>query len=93
MEKRRVLGQATLGRDRSNVAGVTEKILSEARILKGLDHPNVIRFHDIMEDDSELLLVMELVEGGELFEYVNKHGPFDEPGARAVMSQLLQARA
>ena len=39
-----------------------ERVLSEARILKQVSHPNIIQFHDIFETDTELCLVMELVE-------------------------------
>ena len=69
------------------------KVLSEARILKNLSHPNIIKFHDIFENDRELCLVMELVEGGELFDYLVDHGPCSEPDARCIMRQLLQVRA
>ena len=40
----------------------------------------------------QLCLVMELVEGGELFDYLMDHGPFGEDDARSIMMQLLQAR-
>ena len=75
------------------MAELQAKVLSEARILKTLSHPNIIRFHDIFEDDRELCLIMELVDGGELFDYLVDHGPFAEADARCVMRQLLQARA
>lgn len=68
-----------------------DKVLSEARILKSMSHPGIIKFHDIFETDDELCLVMELVEGGELFDYLCAHGPFKEDDARCIMDQLLQA--
>ena len=67
------------------------KVLSEARILREVDHPNVIRFVDIFETDAHLHLVMELVEGGELFDRLSNEGAFAEPDARAIMHQLLSA--
>eukprot|EP00310_Coccolithus_braarudii_P021903 CAMPEP_0183343852 /NCGR_PEP_ID=MMETSP0164_2-20130417/9670_1 /TAXON_ID=221442 /ORGANISM="Coccolithus pelagicus ssp braarudi, Strain PLY182g" /LENGTH=323 /DNA_ID=CAMNT_0025514755 /DNA_START=1 /DNA_END=969 /DNA_ORIENTATION=- len=92
MEKRRIMGQLGLGAGLGRAEEeVQRKVLSEARILKNLDHPNVIKFHEIIEDEDELLLIMELVEGGELFDRVNKKGPFDEAAARGVMRQLLKA--
>ena len=42
---------------------VQSKLLSEARILRGLDHPNVVKYHDMFEWGDDLFLVMELVEG------------------------------
>ena len=38
-----------------------EKVLSEARILKNLSHRNIIQFHHMLEDDSHLYLVMEVM--------------------------------
>jgi serine/threonine protein kinase len=35
--------------------------------------------------------VMELVDGGDLFEHLESHGPFAEPDARAIMHQLFSA--
>ena len=86
MEKKRLQGQLS-GLKQEDFK---EKVLSEARILKKMSHPNIIKFHDIIELEKELYLLMELVEGGELFDYVNKHGPFAEPGARTISSQLLE---
>ena len=97
MEKRKLLRNSGMGgpsggaMKREQYAELQNKVLSEARILRTVDHPNVIRFIDIFEDDVHLYLVMELVEGGELFEQLVEHGPFAEPDARAIMHQLLQA--
>eukprot|EP00966_Prymnesium_polylepis_P298081 6887687-Prymnesium_polylepis.1 len=69
MDKRRLLRGA--GRLQ---ADLKEKVLSEARILKAMSHPGIIKFHEIFETDTELCLVMELVEGGELFDHLLSHG-------------------
>ena len=68
-----------------------DKVLSEARILKGLSHRNIIQFHHMLEDDRHLYIVMELAEGGELFDYLCKHAPCTEEVARDIMGQLLRA--
>jgi len=90
MEKKKLLGQL---RRKSGVQvdEMKAKVLSEARILKNLSHPNIIKLHDIFENDRELCLVMELVDGGELFDYLVDNGPCSEPTARCIMRQLLQA--
>ena len=41
---------------------------SECRVLKSIKHPNVVRLFEIYNTPTELILVMELVTGGELFE-------------------------
>ncbi|KAL1522585.1 hypothetical protein AB1Y20_017570 [Prymnesium parvum] len=86
MDKRRLMkgGSARLQANQ-------KEVLSEARILKSMSHPGIIKFHDIFETELELCLVMELVEGGELFDHLYNHGPFSERDARDIMHQLLQA--
>lgn len=70
---------------------LTRQTLSEARILKSLEHPNIISFYDVLETETELCLLVELVEGGELLDHLIKHGEFCEADARCLMRQLLNA--
>ena len=42
----------------------------EIDILKTLDHPNIIRLHEVYEDHTSFYLVTELCQGGELFEAI-----------------------
>jgi|TARA_B110000285_G_C15011927_1_gene556928 calcium-dependent protein kinase len=41
---------------------------TEIEILKTIDHPNVVKLIDVYEDERHICLVMELMEGGELFD-------------------------
>jgi serine/threonine protein kinase len=41
---------------------------TEIEILKTLDHPNVVKLIDVYECEKHTCLVMELMEGGELFD-------------------------
>jgi len=41
---------------------------TEIEILKTVDHPNVVKLMDVYEDERHICLVMELMEGGELFD-------------------------
>ena len=45
----------------------------EARILAGLNHPNVVKVHDIFEGSGTAYLVMEYVEGSTLKEWLPSH--------------------
>lgn len=47
-----------------------EELCNEASILKTLDHPNIVRFHEIYQDDNSFHSVLELCKGGELYEKV-----------------------
>ncbi|MBA4065543.1 MAG: hypothetical protein C0501_17875 [Isosphaera sp.] len=54
----------------------------EARAAGALDHPNVVRTHDIDQDGTLHFIVMDYVDGASLSEVVNKVGPL--PVGRAV---------
>ena len=47
------------------------KFKNEINILSKMDHPNIIRLFEIFEDDRNISLIMELCEGGNLFEKIN----------------------
>lgn len=68
-----------------------EKVLQEARILRKISHPSIVRFEEILETDRELCMIMELVDGGELYDYLVEKGAFGEADARHIMCQLLEA--
>ena len=50
--------------------------------MRELDHPNVIKLFEFFEDDRYVYLVMELCEGGELFDKIVAKGHFSEGMAR-----------
>ena len=60
----------------------------EARILAGLNHPNVVKVHDIFEGSGTAYLVMEYVEGSTLKEWLPSHAE-DVPAVQRVLEQLL----
>lgn len=60
----------------------------EARILAGLNHPNVVKVHDIFEGSGTAYLVMEYAEGNTLKEWLPKHAA-DIPAVQRVLEKLL----
>jgi calcium-dependent protein kinase len=40
--------------------------MEEVSILNTLDHPNIVKMHDIFEDEKYIYIVMELLSGGEV---------------------------
>ena len=46
-------------------------LLNEIEVLKACKHPNVVQMFDIFEDRQNIFIVMELIEGKDLFEYLN----------------------
>ncbi|OQE42354.1 hypothetical protein PENCOP_c004G07856 [Penicillium coprophilum] len=63
----------------------------EVVIMKLIEHPNVISLYDVWENRGELYLVLEHVEGGELFDYVSKNGPLPEEEAVRLFRQIIAA--
>jgi calcium-dependent protein kinase len=59
------------------------------RILKSVDNPHVISTLDVFEDNSQVSIVSEFVEGGELFDRIIQEKSFTEDKAKEVMRQVL----
>jgi len=58
------------------------RFLREAQAVAALDHPNIVRTHDIDLEGERPFLVLEYVDGSSLQEIVDRHGPMD-PGRAA----------
>ncbi|OWZ09699.1 CAMK protein kinase [Phytophthora megakarya] len=54
-------------------------------------HPNVVALHDVMETSEYVYIIMELAEGGELFQALIDEGAYSEWDARRFITDLLQA--
>lgn len=69
-----------------------ETLRLEAELIRSLQHPNIIQVLDTIDTDDTLALVMELVPGGDLFDYVVGRGkcPFSEDEARWLFRQLVE---
>jgi len=68
-----------------------EMLEVEKDILSRIQHPNLVSVHEIFESAESLYIVMELVEGGDLFDMVVKHEHFTEKDARHFTTDLLNA--
>eukprot|EP00041_Stephanoeca_diplocostata_P029852 m.889599 g.889599 ORF g.889599 m.889599 type:complete len:1676 (+) comp23645_c0_seq10:289-5316(+) len=51
----------------------TRSFLEEAALMAQFDHPNIIRLVGVVTDAQPIMIVVELAEGGSLFEYLRKH--------------------
>ncbi|KAF9910088.1 hypothetical protein BX616_010973 [Lobosporangium transversale] len=76
-----------------NRAAVHRGIEREIAIMKLINHPHVIRLHDVYETEKELFLVMEYVSGGELFEYLVNKGKLEETEALRFFQQIITGLA
>jgi len=70
-----------------------EQLRREIDIMKKVSHPNVLALKAIHENETHLTLVMELVDGGELFYKIVDRGSFTEKDARNVVKQVCRGVA
>ncbi|KEQ73508.1 Pkinase-domain-containing protein [Aureobasidium namibiae CBS 147.97] len=66
-------------------------LLREIAIMKLLDHSNIVRLYDVWENHNELYLIMEYVEGGELFHYIEECRGLGEGESVYIFRQIVAA--
>jgi len=62
----------------------------EIDIMKKVNHPNVLKLQEVYETDETIALVMELVDGGELFYKIVEKGNYSEKDAVKIVRQMIQ---
>ncbi|XP_063053821.1 death-associated protein kinase 2-like [Engraulis encrasicolus] len=66
-----------------------EEIEREVTILQQIQHQNVITLHDIYENRTDVVLILELVSGGELFDFLAQKESLSEEEATEFLKQIL----
>ena len=74
---------------------VEEKVLlrTEIAVLKLVDHPNIIKMEGLYESRSHIYIVMEMLNGGELFERIVGRPRFTEEETAKLLRPLLESVA
>lgn len=70
---------------------IEAEILMEFKLLRELDHPNILRLIEIFRDEQSLCLVTELCKGSNLIEAIKKRDNFSEQEVAFIIWQLLLA--
>jgi serine/threonine-protein kinase len=74
-------------------AELVESFLGEARVLRELDHPSVIRARDLVQSAGQYALVLDLVNGVDLRRRLRADGPLPPQVAADVVAQICDALA
>ncbi|EMP31340.1 Death-associated protein kinase 2 [Chelonia mydas] len=70
-----------------------EQVEREVSILQQLEHPNILRLYDLFASKAEMVLILELIRGGELFDFIAEKETLMEAEAIEFLQQILQAVA
>ena len=69
----------------------TKFLPREIEIIKKLNHPNLTCVREVIESESKVYLVMDLVRNGDLLNFINKKGPQKEEVSCFIYSQMIEA--
>lgn len=65
------------------------KIYREVTILRGLEHPNIVKLHEMIETPPYIGIILEYASGGELFDYILNNRYLKDHTARKLFAQLV----
>ena len=74
----------------AKLTGNYQTWVSEIVTLKKVDHPNIVKIYEIFKDEKNLYIVMEYVDGKELFEFVVEKTKINELNSANITKQLLK---
>jgi len=78
-----------LNRSRIVLAAQSGRLAKEIRLLKLLNHPHVIRLHEVLHTETEIMMVMEYIDGGDLLDVLNTQPRFKEEEVRHIFRQIV----
>ena len=66
-----------------------DKVLYEINLMKKLNHQNITKILETFEDDQFYFIIMEYINGGNLFSYVKKRRKLSEKVAKFLFRQII----
>ncbi|KAJ8415702.1 hypothetical protein AAFF_G00402590 [Aldrovandia affinis] len=70
----------------------TGHLFQEVRCMKLVQHPNIVRLYEVIDTQTKLYLILELADGGDMFDYIMKHEEgLSEEMAKRYFAQIVHA--
>ena len=79
------IDKSKLGSNSENM----KKVLYETNLMKKLNHPNITKILEMFENDKYFLIIMEYINGGNLFDFVKKRRKLSEKTAKFLFRQII----
>ena len=89
----RLVAIKVLKEEFSSDESFVSKFKMEAQAAAGLSHPNIVNVYDVIDEGSLHYIVMELIEGVTLKNYIAKRGKLDVKEAVGISIQVAQGIA
>ncbi|XP_018342568.1 PREDICTED: serine/threonine-protein kinase Chk2-like isoform X2 [Trachymyrmex septentrionalis] len=74
-----------------NILNNPANVRNEVEILRKLKHPCIIPLKDIFDTTEVMYIILELMEGGELFDRIKSKGKLSESCAKLIFYQVVHA--
>ncbi|KAM3141155.1 hypothetical protein pb186bvf_006760 [Paramecium bursaria] len=70
-----------------------EGLINEIQLMRELNHPNIMKLYEVYETQNSLYMGLELLQGGQLYEYMKKKVIFQNKEIQQIMNGLLDGLA
>lgn len=77
--------------ERTRQNNMEPRLNREISVMSRMDHPGLIKLHEVMRSAERVFLVLDFAAGGELFTKLAQDGPLGESVARTYFQQLIDA--
>ena len=88
-ETKKEFAMKMLDKEKMMKEDLAKGLKNEVKLMKLIKHPNVVNLHEVLSSKSKFFLVLELIDGGDLFDYLLKKDYLGEDEARNIFQQII----
>ncbi|KAL4438341.1 hypothetical protein ABPG74_009764 [Tetrahymena malaccensis] len=70
-----------------------EALLNEIDLMRALDHPNIMKLHEVFETENSLYFILDLLEGGQLYDKMKSKHRYTSEEIKDILRGLLEGCA